>query len=131
VCSHGKGEVLVFDLARLVEALVSVLSLWPPSLCLLGVDMNSLARCCGETGVLVFDLAVVAKALMQFEHPSEVLVFDLDASREATEQFEQAMEVEGACLGHCLHLCLDCFVFAFGCAGAAALPSNMVDAGLC
>ena len=80
VCSHGKGEVLVFDLARLTEASVFILSLWPPSLCLLGVDMNSLARCCGETRVLVFDLAVVAKALMQFEHPSEVLVFDLDAS---------------------------------------------------
>ena len=27
VCSHGKGEVLVFDLAHLAEASVSVLSL--------------------------------------------------------------------------------------------------------
>ena len=81
--------------------------------------------------MLVFDLAVVAKALVQFEHPSEVLVFNLDASVDATKQFEQATEVEGAFLGHCLHLRLECFVFAFGCAGAAMLPSNMVDAGLC
>ena len=80
MCSHRKGEVLVFDLARLVEASVSILLLWPLSLCLLGVDINSLAHRCKETRVLVFDLAVVAKALMQFEHPSEVLVFDLDAS---------------------------------------------------
>ena len=64
--------------------------------------------------MLVFDLAVVAKTLVQFEHPSEVLVFNLDASLEAIEQFEQAMEVEGAFLGHCLRLRLDCFVFAFG-----------------
>ena len=80
--------------------------------------------------MLVFDLAVVAKALVQFEHPSEVLVFNLDASVDATKQFEQATEVEGAFLGHCLLLSLDCFVFAFGYAGVAALPSNMVDAGL-
>jgi len=79
--------------------------------------------------VLVFDIAVVAKALVQFEHPSEVLVFDFDASLEATEQFEQATEVEEVFLGHCLHLHLDCFVFIFGYAGAATLPSNMVDAG--
>jgi hypothetical protein len=59
--------------------------------------------------VLVFDLVVVAKALVQFEHPSGVLVFNLDASREATEQFEQAMEVEEAFLGHFLCLRLDCF----------------------
>ena len=130
VCSRRKSEVLVFDLACLAEASVSVLLLWPLSLCLLGVDMNSLARRCGETGVLVFDLVVVAKALVQFEHPSEVLVFNIDASPEATEQFEQAMEVEGAFLGYCLRLHVDCFVFAFGCAGAAVLPLNMVDAGL-
>ena len=84
VCSRRIGEVLVFDLAYLVEALVYVLSFWPPSLCLLGVDRYSLARRCGEAGVLVFDLAVVVKALVQFVHPSEVLVFDLDASPEAT-----------------------------------------------
>jgi len=92
--------------------------------------MNSLARHCGETGVLVFDIAVVAKALLQFKHSSEVLVFNLDASPEAIEKFKQATEVEGAFLGHCLRLRLDCFVFTFGYAGAAALPSNMVDAGL-
>ena len=40
------------------------------------------------------------------------------------------MEVEEAFLGHCLRLRLDCFVFAFNYAGAAALPSNMVDAEL-
>jgi len=80
--------------------------------------------------VLIFDLAVVAKALIQFEHPSEVLVFNLDASPEATEQFEQATKVEEAFLGNCLSLRLDCFIFAFGYAGAAALPLNMVDAGL-
>ena len=81
--------------------------------------------------MLVFDIAVVAKALVQFEHQSEVLIFNLDASLEATEKFEHATEVEGAFLGHCLRLRLDCFVFAFGCAGAVVLPSNMVDAGLC
>ena len=80
--------------------------------------------------MLIFDLAVVAKALIQFEHPSEVLVFNLDASPEATEQFEQATKVEEAFPGYYLRLCLDCFVFAFSYAGAAALPSNMVDAGL-
>jgi hypothetical protein len=37
--------------------------------------------------VLVFDLAVVAKALVQLERSSEVLVFDFDASPEATAQF--------------------------------------------
>ena len=81
--------------------------------------------------MLVFDLAVVAKALAQFKHSSGVLVFNLDASLEATVQFEQATEVDEAFLGHCLHLRLDCFVFAFGYAGAAALPLNMVDVGLC
>jgi len=60
-----------------------------------------------------------------------VLVFDLDASPEATEQFEQATEVEEAFLVHCLRLHMDCFVVSFGHAGAATLPSNMVDAGLC
>ena len=84
----------------------------------------------GEAEVLVFDLADAVKALAHFEHSSEALIFILDASPEATEQFEQTMEVEEAFLGHCLRLRLDCFVFAFGYAGAAALPSNMVDAGL-
>ena len=85
----------------------------------------------GEAKVLVFDLADVVKALAQFEHSSEALILILDGSPEATEQFEQLMEVEEAFLGHCLHLCLDCFVFAFSYDGAVALPSNMVDAGLC
>jgi len=80
--------------------------------------------------VLVFDLADVAKALAQFEHSSEALSFILNASPEATKQFEQATKVEEAFLGHRLRLCLDCFVFSFGYARAAALPSNMVDAGL-
>ena len=84
--------------------------------------MNSLARRCGETGVLILDLAVVTMALVQFEHPLEVLFFDLDGSLEATGQFEQATEVEGAFLGHCLRLCLDCFIFSFGYARAVALP---------
>ena len=59
-----------------------------------------------------------------------MLVFILDASLESTEQFEQATEVKEAFLGHCLRLCLYCFVFAFGYARAAALSSNMVGAGL-
>jgi len=127
---HGEAELLVFDLARLAEASVLVLLLWPLSLCLLEVDREALARHSGETKVFVFDLADVAKALAQFEHLSEVLVFILDASLEATEQFEQATEVKEAFLGHCLRLHLDCFVFAFGYAGAAVLSSNMVNAGL-
>jgi hypothetical protein len=59
-----------------------------------------------------------------------VLVFDLAASLEATEQFEQATEVGEAFLECCLRLHLDWFVVAFGHARAAALPLNMVDAGL-
>ena len=84
----------------------------------------------GEAKVLVFDLADVVKALAQFEHSSEALILILDASPEATEQFEQATEVEEAFLGPCLCFRLGCFVFAFGYARAAALPLNMVDAGL-
>jgi hypothetical protein len=80
--------------------------------------------------VLVCDLAVVAKALAQFEHSSEVLVFNLDASLETTVQFEKATEVEEAFLGHCLRLRLDESVVAFGHGGAAVLLSNMVDAEL-
>ena len=80
--------------------------------------------------MLIFDLAVVAKALVQFEHLSGVLVFDLDASPEAIEQFEQATKVDEVFLGHCLRLYLDCYIVAFGHVGAAALPLNMVDAGL-
>ena len=38
----GSGG-LVFDVGRLVEALVLVLPLWPPSLLLLGVDREALA----------------------------------------------------------------------------------------
>ena len=98
------------------------------SLCLLGVDRDALAHHCEEAEVLVFDLANVVKALAQFEHSSEALVFNLDASPEATKQFEQATEVDEAFLGHCLRLHLDCFVAAFGHAGATMLPLNMVDA---
>ena len=97
---------------------------------MLVVDGDALAHLHEGAEVLVFDLADAAKALAQFEHSSGVLVFSLDVSLEATEQFEQATEVEGAFLGHCLRLRLDCFVFTFGYAGTAALPSNMVDAGL-
>ena len=75
--------------------------------------------CYGEAVVLVFDIAVVAKALAQFEHSSEVLVFNLNASLEATVQFEQATEVDEEFLGRCLCLRIDCFVVGFGHAGAA------------
>ena len=78
----------------------------------------------------MFDLADVVKALAQFEHSSVVVAFDFVASLEVTEQFEQATQVEEAFLVHCLRLHMDCFVVAFGHARAAALPSNMVDAGL-
>ena len=64
MCSREKVEVLVFDLVRLAEALVSALLLQPPSLCLLEVDRDSLAHRSGEAEVLVFDLAVVAKPLV-------------------------------------------------------------------
>ena len=57
------AELLVFDLGRLAEALVLVLPLWPPPLCLLEVDKEVLAHCSGGTEVLVFDLADAAKAL--------------------------------------------------------------------
>ena len=79
----------------------------------------------------MFDLADATKALAQFDHSSKMVALILAASQEATEQFGQATEVEEAFLGHCLHLRLDCFIFAFGYAGAAVLPSNMVDVGLC
>ena len=104
--------------------------LLPPFLpSLVDVEYES-ARHSGETEVLVLDLAGVTKALAQFEHSSEALILILDASPEATEQFEQATEVEEAFLGHCLRLRLDFFAFAFGYAGAASVPSNIVDAGL-
>ena len=80
--------------------------------------------------MLIFDLAVVAKALAQFEHSSEVLVFDLDASLEATMQFEQATKVGEAFLVRCLCLCVDCFAAGFSRARVAWLLSNMVDAEL-
>ena len=79
----------------------------------------------------VFDPSDDAKALAQFEHSSEMLALILVASQEATEQFEQAMEVEEAYLVHCSRLLLDFLVLAFGYAGAAVLPSNMVDIELC
>ena len=123
------AELLVFDLGRLAEALVLVLPLWPLLLCLLEVDSEVLACRNGGTEVLVFDLADAAKALAQFEHSSEMLIFILDASQEATEQFEQATVVEEAFLIHCSRLLLDFLVLAFGYAGAATLPSNMVDVG--
>ena len=63
MCLRGEAEVLVFDLARLVEASVSILSIWPPSLCLLGVDRDALAHRSREAEGLIFDLVDVAKAL--------------------------------------------------------------------
>ena len=79
--------------------------------------------------MLVFDLADAVKSLAQFEHSSEMLIFILDASQESTEQFEQAMEVEEAFLVHCSRLLLDFLILAFGYAGAATLPSNVIDVG--
>ena len=79
------AELLVVDLGCPAEALVIVLPLWPPPLCLLEVDREVLARHSGETKVRVFDLADVTKVLSQFEHSSEALVFILDASLEAIE----------------------------------------------
>jgi hypothetical protein len=76
----------------------------------------------------VFDLAVVAKGLVQFEHLSEVLDFDFCASPEFIVQFLQATEAVELMLEHCLCLRLDDCLVAFGHAGVAALPSNMVDA---
>jgi hypothetical protein len=67
--------------------------------------------------VLVFDLAVVAKALVQFEHSLEVLVFDLGASPEAIVQFEQATKVVELMLECCLCLRL----------GERLLPSTMLE----
>ena len=72
--------MLVFDLGRLTEALVLVLPLWFPPLCLLEIDREVLACRNGGTEVLVFDLADAAKALAQFELSSEMLIFILDAS---------------------------------------------------
>ena len=45
-------------------------------------------------------------------------------------QFEQATEVDEVFLERRLCLCLDCFIVAFGHAGAATLPLNMVDSRL-
>ena len=56
------AELLVFDFGRLAEALVLVWLIWPPSLCLLEVDKEVLARRDGETDVLVFYLVGVTKA---------------------------------------------------------------------
>ena len=122
--------VTISTRAEELQWLLLFFLLLPPLLSsLVDVEYES-ARHSGEAEVLVFDLADVAKALAQFEHSSEALIFILDASPEATEQFEQATKVEEAFLGNCLSLRLDCFIFAFGYAGAAALPLNMVDAGL-
>ena len=80
--------------------------------------------------MLVFDLADATKALAQFDHSSKMVALILATSQEATEQFVQATEAEEAFLVHCSHLRLDFLSSAFGLAKAAALPSNMVDAGL-
>ena len=85
--------MIVFDLVSLVEAWALTFFLCPPLLCRLAIAKEVLARQHGKAGVLVFDLAPVAKALAQFEHSSDVLVFDLGASPEAIMQFEQATEL--------------------------------------
>ena len=102
----------------------------PPTLCLLAVEPDALARPRRRDKALVFDLADAAKALVQFEHSSGVVAFDFLSSLEAIEQFEQPTEVEEAFFVHCLRLHMGCFVVSFGHAGAATLPSNMVDAEL-
>jgi len=60
-----------------------------------------------------------------------MLALILAASQEATEQYGQATKVEEAFLGRWPHLHLDFLAFAFGYVGAAMLPSNMIDVGLC
>jgi DNA primase len=122
--------MLVFDLVSLAEACALTFFLWPPLLCRPATAGEVLARRRGKAEVLVFDLAVVAKALVQFEHSLEVLVFDLDASPKAIVQFEKATEAIVHMLERCLRLCLDECHVAFGHARAAALPLNMVDARL-
>ena len=57
--------------------------LLPPLLSSLVVAREVLACHHEIAEVLVFDLVVVAKALSQFEHSSEVLVFALGASLES------------------------------------------------
>ena len=97
---------------------------------MLVVDGDALAHLREGAEALVFDVADAAKALAQFEHSLDVVAFNFVGSQEATEQFEQATEVGEAFLVRCLCLCVYCFAAAFGRAGAAALPSNMFDAGL-
>ena len=97
---------------------------------MLAVDGDALAHLHEGAEALVFDLLDAEKALAQFERSSEVVAFDFVGSQEATEEFEQATKVGEAFLVRCLCLCVDCFAATFGHAGAAALPSIMVDAGL-
>ena len=88
-------------------------------------------RCAILAIVVVFVFVNAAKALAQFEHSSEVVAQIADASQEATGQFEQATEAEEAFLVRCFLLILVFWFPAFGLARAAALPSNVDDAGLC
>ena len=123
-----KTEALVFDLVSYVEALLLGCFGVAPAFWSLAVNREVLACRYGEAKVLIFDLAVVAKALAQFEHSSEVLVFNLDASPEAMVQFEQATKAVELMLERCLRLLLDKCLVAFAHDGATTLPSNMVDA---
>ena len=91
---RGRAKALVFDLVSCAEAPLHTWFVVAPTFWSLCVEREVLACHCGEAEVLIFDLAVVAKALVQFEPSSKVLVFNLDASPEATVQFEQATEVE-------------------------------------
>jgi hypothetical protein len=70
--------------------------------------------------VLVFDVADVAKALVQFERSS-------NASQEATAQLVQVTVVEEAFLAQIFRLTLDRPLFFYGSGWAGALPWNMGD----
>ena len=125
-----KNLVTISTRAEELQRLLLIFLLLPPLLSsLVDVEYES-ARRSGGTEVLIFYLVDLAKALAQFQYSSRALMLTLEASLEATEQFEQAMEVEEAFLVHCSRLRLDFLSSAFGHAGAAALPLNMVDVGL-
>jgi hypothetical protein len=86
-------------------------------LAFVGVYLECQAEGCA---VLVFDLADVAKALVQFERSS-------DASQEATAQLVQVTVVEEAFLALCLCWLVGSTSAFFGHAVTAVLPLNMVD----
>jgi hypothetical protein len=79
-CLREKAEAPVFGLLSCMGAPTLAFLVYPPFSWSLVVAREVLAHRRGKAEVLMFDLAVVAKALVQFEHSSEVLVFDLGAS---------------------------------------------------